>query len=269
MVQAGVAVKTLEYYADLARVHGLPTVDGNLPIPAVHTDFPLAALGEELGLVGVTAILGLFLVLIERGLRIAASAADEFRSLGVRSILNNSVSKRLKWMAWSINPYRGCEFGCRYCYARYTHEFMELRESVDFEDRIYAKSNVAEILRQELRLLKPGSAIAIGTATDPYQPAERRPRPVRGPRDHQLHPQRVDSGQGQAGNANRPAVIPNAEAELKDAFSSPARLMQTLRDKVATAGTFLAWSPTGTLVLMVFAAAATLVGLWPRLEEFL
>jgi cell division protein FtsW (lipid II flippase) len=60
---------------------GLPTVDGNLPIPAVHTDFPLAALGEELGMVGVTAILGLFLVVIERGLRIAASAADEFRSL--------------------------------------------------------------------------------------------------------------------------------------------------------------------------------------------
>ncbi|HEY7971156.1 MAG TPA: FtsW/RodA/SpoVE family cell cycle protein [Candidatus Limnocylindrales bacterium] len=60
---------------------GLPTVDGNLPIPAVHTDFPLAALGEELGMVGITAILGLFLVVVERGLRIAASAADEFRSL--------------------------------------------------------------------------------------------------------------------------------------------------------------------------------------------
>ena len=60
---------------------GLPTVDGNLPIPAVHTDFPLAALGEELGLIGVLAILGLFLVIVERGLRIAASAADEFRSL--------------------------------------------------------------------------------------------------------------------------------------------------------------------------------------------
>jgi len=60
---------------------GLPTVDGNLPIPAVHTDFPLAALGEELGLLGVTAILGLFLVVVERGLRIAASAGDEFRSL--------------------------------------------------------------------------------------------------------------------------------------------------------------------------------------------
>jgi cell division protein FtsW (lipid II flippase) len=60
---------------------GLPTVGGHLPIPAVHTDFPLAALGEELGLVGVMAILGLFLVVVERGLRIAAAAADDFRAL--------------------------------------------------------------------------------------------------------------------------------------------------------------------------------------------
>ena len=60
---------------------GLPTVGGSLPIPAVHTDFPFAALGEELGLVGSSAILGLYLVVIERGLRIAASAADDFRSL--------------------------------------------------------------------------------------------------------------------------------------------------------------------------------------------
>ncbi|HEY3524512.1 MAG TPA: FtsW/RodA/SpoVE family cell cycle protein [Candidatus Limnocylindrales bacterium] len=60
---------------------GLPTVGGRLPIPAIHTDFPLAALGEELGLVGIMAILGLYLVVIERGLRIAASAADDFRGL--------------------------------------------------------------------------------------------------------------------------------------------------------------------------------------------
>jgi len=60
---------------------GLPPIAGHLPIPALHTDFPLAALGEELGLVGILAILGLYLVLIERGLRIAASAGDEFRSL--------------------------------------------------------------------------------------------------------------------------------------------------------------------------------------------
>ena len=60
---------------------GLPMVGGRLPIPEVHTDFPLAALGEELGLVGVIAILGLFFVVIERGLRIGASAADDFRAI--------------------------------------------------------------------------------------------------------------------------------------------------------------------------------------------
>ncbi|HEY3824845.1 MAG TPA: radical SAM protein [Bryobacteraceae bacterium] len=78
---------------------------------------------------------------------------------------------------WSLNPYRGCEFGCRYCYARYTHEFMELRESIDFEDKIYAKSGIGPILRRELKRIERGNeinGIAIGTATDPYQPAERR-----------------------------------------------------------------------------------------------
>ena len=60
---------------------GLPTIAGRPPIPALHTDFPLAALGEELGLVGILAILGLYLVLIERGLRIAAAAHDEFRAI--------------------------------------------------------------------------------------------------------------------------------------------------------------------------------------------
>ncbi|HET9344578.1 MAG TPA: FtsW/RodA/SpoVE family cell cycle protein [Candidatus Limnocylindrales bacterium] len=62
---------------------GLPTVGGGQPggIPEVHTDFPLAALGEELGLIGVMAILGVYLVVIERGLRIAASAGDDFRAL--------------------------------------------------------------------------------------------------------------------------------------------------------------------------------------------
>jgi cell division protein FtsW (lipid II flippase) len=60
---------------------GLPVIDGRLPLPAAHTDLPFAALGEELGLVGILGILGLYLVIIERGLRIAASAADEFRAL--------------------------------------------------------------------------------------------------------------------------------------------------------------------------------------------
>jgi len=60
---------------------GLPTIGGNLPVPAVHTDYPLAALGEELGLVGLLAIFGLYLVIVERGLRIAAAAHDDFRAL--------------------------------------------------------------------------------------------------------------------------------------------------------------------------------------------
>jgi len=60
---------------------GLPEIAGRPPIPEVHTDFPLAALGEELGILGVVAILGLYLVVIERGLRIGAAAADDFRSL--------------------------------------------------------------------------------------------------------------------------------------------------------------------------------------------
>ena len=195
----------------------------------------------------------------------------EFRSLGVRSILNKSVSKRLHWMAWSINPYRGCEFGCRYCYARYTHEFLapagdsmsdvpgdcdpspfasqpklssgsaaeesafleaaagarrtadpsaalrddrrgslgddnrkreeqeskdaevlsterspalNLRDPEAFERRIFVKDNAAWLLEQDLRrLAKQGrlhEEIALGTATDPWQPIERRTRLTRG-----------------------------------------------------------------------------------------
>ena len=98
----------------------------------------------------------------------------ELRSLAVRSILNRSVSKRGLGFAWSINPYRGCEFGCRYCYARYTHEFMELRNADDFERKIFAKDNAAWLLEQELRQVRAGEEIALGTATDPYQPLERR-----------------------------------------------------------------------------------------------
>ena len=60
---------------------GLPNIAGRPPIPALHTDFPLAALGEELGLVGILAVLGLYLVLVERGLRIASAAQDEFRAI--------------------------------------------------------------------------------------------------------------------------------------------------------------------------------------------
>ena len=75
---------------------------------------------------------------------------------------------------WTINPYRGCEYGCKYCYARYAHEFMELRDPELFERKIYAKKFQALAFRAEVRRLTLGDTVWIGTATDPYQPAERR-----------------------------------------------------------------------------------------------
>ncbi len=114
----------------------------------------------------------------------SSEAADdghlvEFRTLAVRSILNKSASKRKLWFARTINPYRGCEFACRYCYARYTHEFLELKDPAAFERQIFIKQNAAWLLEQELRTLDPEEEIAIGTATDPYQPIERRAKVTR------------------------------------------------------------------------------------------
>ncbi len=97
----------------------------------------------------------------------------EYFTLPARSLLNRVVSNRNLPFTWAINPYRGCEFACKYCYARYTHEFMELSDE-DFEHKIFVKQHAADLLRQELRKVKQAEAIAIGTATDPYQPAERR-----------------------------------------------------------------------------------------------
>ena len=122
----------------------------------------------------------------------------EFRSMEVRgaSSTDQSPSDRLS-LAYSINPYRGCEFGCRYCYARYTHDVSyaaaagvstgategdggELPGATDlsqpdaFERIIFLKKNAAWLLEQELRKIDPAEEIALGTATDPYQPIERR-----------------------------------------------------------------------------------------------
>ncbi|PYV17243.1 MAG: radical SAM protein [Acidobacteria bacterium] len=99
-------------------------------------------------------------------------AGVEYFALESRSTLNRESSRRMPF-AWTINPYRGCEFGCHYCYARYTHEFMEMRDGPDFERKIFAKVNAPELLRRELREARDRRLpIALGTATDPYQPAE-------------------------------------------------------------------------------------------------
>src|SRR5216683_2337571 len=98
----------------------------------------------------------------------------EFVDMPVKQILNRCTSPRMPFR-WTINPYRGCEFGCVYCYARYTHEFLELRDPMDFERRIFVKRMAAEVLARTLSRTPIGSdQIAIGTATDPYQPAERK-----------------------------------------------------------------------------------------------
>jgi DNA repair photolyase len=100
-----------------------------------------------------------------------AKRSVQYFEIPARSILNRT--KPNMPFQWTINPYRGCEFGCKYCYARYTHEFMEM-DAYEFEDRIYAKSAAGLLLKQELGRIDRKDRIAIGTATDPYQPAERR-----------------------------------------------------------------------------------------------
>jgi DNA repair photolyase len=91
----------------------------------------------------------------------------------VKEIINRCPNRRLPF-EWTINPYRGCEFGCVYCYARYTHEFLELRDPLDFERRIFFKTGAAQALTNALSRGRIScSTIALGTATDPYQPAER------------------------------------------------------------------------------------------------
>ncbi|MGD0988133.1 MAG: radical SAM protein [Candidatus Sulfotelmatobacter sp.] len=104
----------------------------------------------------------------------------EYFTLPARSLLNRCISNRRLPFTWTINPYRGCEFACKYCYARYTHEFMEMRDGIEFEKKIYVKQQAAELLRNDLRRVKAGELIALGTATDPYQPAERRYEVTRG-----------------------------------------------------------------------------------------
>jgi DNA repair photolyase len=103
----------------------------------------------------------------------------EYFTLPARSLLNRCTGVRMPF-TWTVNPYRGCEFACKYCYARYTHEFMEMRDGVEFEQKIYVKQHTADLLRRDLRRVKPGESIALGTATDPYQPAERRYEVTRG-----------------------------------------------------------------------------------------
>lgn len=110
------------------------------------------------------------------GKKLATQVVDE----RVKSIISHNDSPDVPFSR-SINPYRGCEHGCIYCYARPSHAYLGLSPGLDFETRIYAKVNAAQVLRDELQ--KPGyrcEMIAIGANTDPYQPVERERRVTRG-----------------------------------------------------------------------------------------
>ncbi len=134
---------------------------------------PLSLFPEKPSLVGIAR-------LASEGETLREGHNVEYFTLTAKSLLNRCVSKRAMPFTWTINPFRGCEFGCRYCYARYTHEFMEMRDGMEFEQKIYVKQHASGLLRHELRRVKPGESIAMGTATDPYQPAERRYEITRG-----------------------------------------------------------------------------------------
>ena len=103
----------------------------------------------------------------------SASVKTEVREDAARSIITRNESPDISFDR-SINPYRGCEHGCIYCYARPTHTYLGHSAGLDFETILYAKSDAAALLERELA--KPGyspATMALGTNTDPYQPIER------------------------------------------------------------------------------------------------
>ncbi len=106
------------------------------------------------------------------------TARAEYREIACKTALNRVTGMPF---SWSLNPYRGCVHGCHYCFARRYHEYLDLNASEDFTSIIFVKTNVEQILREELWLPNwRREQIALGTATDPYQPIEGKYRLSRG-----------------------------------------------------------------------------------------
>ena len=107
------------------------------------------------------------------------SVATEVRPEAARSVISRNDSPDIPFTQ-SINPYRGCEHGCVYCYARPSHAYLDLSPGIDFETRLFYKADAAQLLRAELA--RPGyrcEPIMLGANTDPYQPVEKRLRVTR------------------------------------------------------------------------------------------
>ncbi|CAN5505957.1 Rv2578c family radical SAM protein [soil metagenome] len=104
----------------------------------------------------------------------------EFIEVEAKSIVNPVPGNYLPFN-WTINPYRGCSHGCKYCFARVTHTYMDMDAGNDFDSKIVVKVNAPDLLRVKLRSKSwKGEHITMGTATDPYQRAEGRYRLMRG-----------------------------------------------------------------------------------------
>jgi DNA repair photolyase len=115
----------------------------------------------------------------KRGEPLAPQLRTQVTEERARSIISRNASPDIVFNQ-SVNPYRGCEHGCVYCFARPSHAYLDLSPGLDFETKLYAKTNAAERLRVELA--KPGyvpEPIALGINTDAYQPIERRYRITR------------------------------------------------------------------------------------------
>ena len=103
-----------------------------------------------------------------------------FEEIQSKSLINRVSGDSLPFR-WTVNPYRGCQHACVYCFARSTHTYLGMNAGKDFDTRVSVKVNAPEVLRQELRASSwRGQLIALGTACDPYEPAEQKYRLTRG-----------------------------------------------------------------------------------------
>ncbi len=110
-----------------------------------------------------------------RSVRTPEFAGVTFHEVRCRSALNRVPGSSPMPFGWTINPYRGCTHGCRYCFARRSHEYLEFDSGMDFDTQIVVKTNIGAVLRREVT--RPGwrrEHVAMGTNTDPYQRAEGR-----------------------------------------------------------------------------------------------
>lgn len=130
--------------------------------------------GQKLG-ADEAALPGLALSGLVRSVRTPEFAGVTFHEVTCRSALNKVPEASRMPFRWTVNPTRGCLHACRYCFARPTHEYLDLDAGRDFETQIVVKTNVVDVLRAELaRPSWKGEHVALGTNTDPYQRVEGR-----------------------------------------------------------------------------------------------